>query len=218
MAICKELALLMGGRIGLTSEPGRGSCFWLELPFERIAKDDLPQAETPLQMTQSDIVHSEPPATSDLEPSDAETSLSFPHGDTYGLYSVLVVEDNQVNQLVARKMLRRLECQVDVVSDGRQAIDAIRHKHYDLIFMDCNMPVMDGFEASRTIRHRESPHQRTPIIAMTAAAFEGDREKCLAAGMDDYLAKPVRPQDLKRVLAGWLPAAQREPLPALADG
>ncbi len=220
LAICKELALLMGGRIGLTSESGRGSCFWVELPFELITEASVAPAEALDQETQSDLSRSKAPAF-DLEASDGETTQPLRPGTTGVLYRVLVVEDNQVNQLVARKMLRRLECQVDVVNDGLQAINAIRHKHYDLIFMDCNMPVMDGFEASRAIRRSELPQRQTPIVAMTAAAFEGDREKCLAAGMDDYIAKPVRPQDLKRVLADWLPAtrrAQRKPLPALADG
>jgi len=205
LAICKELALLMGGRIGLTSEPGQGSCFWVELPFEFLSEDDLAQAEN-AQGTYGETADNESPGSLEREANPSTATNLRPVPDDVTPHCVLVVEDNEVNQLVARKMLSRLNCQVDVVSDGRQAIAAIRHKRYELIFMDCNMPVMDGYEASRAIRHLESPRKRTPIVAMTAAAFEGDREKCLAAGMDDYIAKPVRPQDLKRVLASWLPA------------
>jgi|GEM_PF-525811 len=116
---------------------------------------------------------------------------------------VLVVEDNPVNQRVALLMLRNLGCEADCVGNGLEALDALARIPYALVFMDCQMPDMDGFEAAREVRRRERGRTRVPIVAMTANAMDGDRERCLAAGMDDYVSKPVRPEDLARVLTAW---------------
>jgi PAS domain S-box-containing protein len=118
---------------------------------------------------------------------------------------VLVVEDNEVNQLVARSMAERLGYAVDVVSDGTQAVSITAEVSYSAVLMDCHMPVMDGFEATRTIRHRDRDIRHLPIIAMTAGAMEEDRDKCLAAGMDAYLTKPVDMDRLRELLAEWVP-------------
>ncbi len=115
---------------------------------------------------------------------------------------VLVAEDNLVNQKVAVMMLERLGCQVAIADNGRQAIDMLEGGGYDLVFMDCQMPELDGFEATAEIRRRFG--REIPIIAMTANAMEGDRERCLAAGMDDYISKPVKPVNLKAALDRWL--------------
>ncbi|MGE0812524.1 MAG: response regulator [Vicinamibacterales bacterium] len=119
---------------------------------------------------------------------------------------VLVVEDNEVNQQVAMAMLTRMGCEVDVVSNGRECLTAIETTRYDLIFMDCHMPVLDGFAATAAIRAQESRHGRIrqPIVALTADALAGDSEKCLSAGMDDYLAKPFGIADMRAVLERWL--------------
>jgi signal transduction histidine kinase/CheY-like chemotaxis protein len=117
---------------------------------------------------------------------------------------ILVAEDNPVNQQLARAMLKRFGYQADVAGNGQEAVDGVMAVSYDLVLMDCQMPVMDGFEATRIIREREGDARHTRIIAVTANAMEGDRERCLAAGMDDYLPKPFRAADLKRVLARWL--------------
>lgn len=121
---------------------------------------------------------------------------------------VLLAEDNLVNQKVAVRMLEKLGCSIDVAVNGAEAVDMWRHFDYDAVFMDCQMPELDGLEAAREIRRQETSlgRLRTPIIAMTANAMHQDRSDCLAAGMDDYLAKPVRREDLAAMLAAWVSA------------
>ncbi|MGH3056488.1 MAG: response regulator, partial [Gaiellaceae bacterium] len=121
----------------------------------------------------------------------------------------LLAEDNGVNQVVARNMLKAMGCSFEVVGDGQRALDALRAGRFDLVLMDCQMPLMDGFAASRAIRVREAATGRhVPIVALTANALVGDAEDCIAAGMDDHLAKPYTRKQLARALARWLPAAR----------
>jgi signal transduction histidine kinase/CheY-like chemotaxis protein len=119
---------------------------------------------------------------------------------------VLIVEDNPTNQKVAALILSKAGLRVDVAGNGREAVDAFRSRKYDLVLMDCQMPEVDGFEATVIIRGLESPGYRVPIVALTANVMKGEREKCLDAGMDDYLAKPIRAESLLRKLDQWLPA------------
>jgi two-component system, sensor histidine kinase and response regulator len=130
---------------------------------------------------------------------------------------LLVVEDNVVNQRVLEAMLAKRGFSVDLAGNGREALSALAAGHYDLVFMDCQMPEMDGYQATGEIRAAEQGgDERLPVVAMTAHALKGDRERCLAAGMDDYLSKPLRPNELDAVLERWLGAAPARPAAAPA--
>jgi CheY-like chemotaxis protein len=122
-------------------------------------------------------------------------------------WRILLAEDNVVNQRVTALILKRFGCHVDVVRNGQEAYDALRKISYDLILMDCQMPEMDGFSATQAIRALEGTQRHTPIIALTANALKGERERCLEAGMDAYLAKPVTSEALSAALELWLPKA-----------
>ncbi|MEE9147227.1 MAG: response regulator, partial [Candidatus Tectomicrobia bacterium] len=125
---------------------------------------------------------------------------------------VLVVEDDVVNQKIAMRLLEKLHCQVDVAANGCEALDAVAHMAYDCIFMDCQMPELDGFEVTKALRQREAQTgAHVPIIALTANAMRGDSERCLEAGMDEYISKPVRSETLRAMLLKWVqpPAVSR---------
>ncbi|MFL5275956.1 MAG: response regulator [Myxococcales bacterium] len=141
-------------------------------------------------------------------PANGERRLGAPSPATVPLFNgysprVLVVEDNVINQRIAARLLQNLGCTVDVVANGREAVEMINGISYDMVLMDVQMPEMDGFAATGEVR-KGGPHAQVPIVAMTANAMAGDRERCLAAGMNDYLSKPVHPADLQRVLHHWV--------------
>jgi PAS domain S-box-containing protein len=145
-----------------------------------------------------------PSAPAPAKPAPAAEGRSPPaaHGPR-----VLLAEDNPVNRQLALRLLQKLGCRVDTAGNGREAAEAVARAEYALVLMDCEMPEMDGFEAAAAIRRGETASRRVPIIAVTASAMQGDREACLAAGMDDYLSKPLRPSDLERMLGRWLGGA-----------
>jgi CheY-like chemotaxis protein len=143
-----------------------------------------------------------PPA--ELSPAPLLPPTSLTAAPARSSSRVLVAEDNIVNQKVALRMLEKLGCRVDVAANGREVLDALEHISYDIIFMDCQMPELDGYEATAGIRARETQTGgHIPIIAMTANAMQDDRARCLAAGMDDYTSKPVRPAALAHLLQRW---------------
>lgn len=175
LVISRRLAELMGGEIMVQSELGQGSTFLFSV--------DLPLAEeavaktTPRQMAR---------------PKSRDEAL------------ILLAEDNPVNQIVAVSQLEKLGCRVHAVSNGREVLEELRKTSYDVLLVDCQMPELDGYETTRRIRQSERGNERLPVIALTAHAMAGDREKCIAAGMDDYLSKPFYPEELSEVLNRWL--------------
>lgn len=186
LAISKQLVLLMGGEIGVSSELGKGSTFWFTLSLANAqapVKPELPSLDNTVANEQESIA--EPPQFQG---------------------KALVVDDNNINQTVAQFQLEDFGLEVELAENGLVALQMLEQQPFDIVFMDCQMPVMDGFEASRLIRVESSTvlNRAIPIIAMTANAVSGDREKCIAVGMDDYISKPVDTNDLERVLKRWL--------------
>ena len=181
LAICQRLVEAMQGAIGCESEPGKGSLFWFTVPLRK--KPDDSTASIPAT--------SAPPQASPAQ--EPQTPLRL-----------LIAEDNSINQKIALRLLDKLGYAADAVSNGKEACEAVRRAAYDIIFMDVQMPEMDGHEATREIRRLTANGQRRPIIiAMTAHAAEADRQQCLEAGMDDYLCKPIRLEDLSAKLDLW---------------
>ncbi len=179
LAISRHLVTQMGGSIRVDSRLGDGSKFEVQLQLSQVRPPEVV----------------EPPAR------------RF-EGNLEG--SILVVEDHRVNQRLITAMLTRLGLQVKLANNGFEALDQLVQGGYDLVLMDCQMPELDGFETTREWRRRERSEptlRHLPVVALTANAMKGDRERCLAAGMDDYLSKPIRPEDLAETLARWLPRA-----------
>ena len=198
LAISRKLVELTGGEIGVKSEEGKGSTFWFTVCFER----STTTAKLPVS---GDEVHSPQATVTGGSASQLAVSVFNPATALSAGGLILVAEDNTINQKVALQLLKKLGLIAHIVANGREALEAVSRIDYDLILMDCQMPEMDGYEATRAIRNSESGSSRhIPIIAMTAHAMQGDRMECLDAGMDDYISKPVNQKQLINVLKRWL--------------
>lgn len=193
LAIVHRLIHLMEGELGVNSELNKGSCFWFKLALHKVS--------TPSLNTTNNLNSETLPEEEKFE-SPFKTPLRTETGRT--IY-ILLAEDNLVNQEVAREVLQRMGCEVTVVNDGQEAVSAIRQSQFDLVLMDCHMPEMDGYTATQTIRQWQAQRGQvhTPIIALTANALPNDRNKCLEAGMDDYISKPFKAMHLRRVIEQW---------------
>lgn len=197
LSICKNLVDLMGGTIGLESVENKGSNAWFSIPFDKVKPSGSIGESSPDEEVIPEVQMDE--ATSSLGVS--ENPLQRPRKDIW----ILVAEDNLINAQIALKTLKKMGFSCKIAKDGLEAIDEVGKHPYDLILMDCHMPNCDGYEATKTLRKSDSVDVRTtPIIAMTASAIRGDREKCLAAGMSDYLSKPVKSAALESTLVKWL--------------
>ncbi len=175
LAIARQLSELMGGAVEVSSCPGKGSSFAFSAALQMAADQQMPAAK-------------------------ADTPLELPQ---FLGARVLLAEDNELNQQVAAETLRATGCQVDLAADGQQALELLAQRRYDLVFMDMQMPVLDGLAATEQIRRRPELAD-LPVIAMTANALKRDRDSCLAAGMNDFLSKPFEPKELFAVLRRWL--------------
>jgi CheY-like chemotaxis protein len=181
LTISSQLVERMGGTMGVESSLGEGSTFWFEVPLATADQT-------------SQVAHS-PAGFSALGVRDKAGRL------TGAAPLVLIAEDNPVNQLLAARALDKCGFRSEVVNDGLEALDATSHTRYAAVLMDCQMPEMDGYDATRAIRRREHAFAHLPIVATTAHSMSGDREKCLDAGMDDYVTKPIRAAELRDALA-----------------
>jgi PAS domain S-box-containing protein len=200
LVISAQLARQMGGEIALESAPGQGSTFSFTARFETAGDDEEVESS---RMSAEPRVEAE--AAVGRVPAAANGSgglSSTPNGSRHA-HRILVVEDNPVNRELAAEQLRVLGYQGDFVGDAQAALAALARQNYDLVLMDCEMPMMDGYEATREIRRREGGGRHVVIVAMTANATHEQRDQCIAAGMDDFLSKPVRLQKLADMLASW---------------
>ncbi len=179
LTICRQLTKLMGGEIGITSEEGKGSIFWFSVKL-LLADDDIIEEQS---RSEFEYINFRPRKA-----------------------NVLVVEDNIINQRVATGMLYKLGIIATVVPNGKEAIDLLSKQQFDLVFMDCMMPELDGFEATQMIRKHDSPvlDPNVKIVAMTANAMSGDREKCLKVGMNDYITKPISVESVSQMIDKWV--------------
>jgi signal transduction histidine kinase/ActR/RegA family two-component response regulator len=214
LAISKRLIDAMGGRIGVNSRVGVGSTFWLSIPYELPSADY--RAPVPVSLPNVRPAESSVGALATA----IEGALAEPKPAYRPSIRILIAEDNSINQRFMRAFAKKLGYGVDMVANGREAVEAAKANAYDVILMDCQMPEMDGYEATARIRDSEKDGRHAHIIALTADVLPGVRDRCLGCGMDDYLAKPIRAEELARKLdecaANGTPAVA-EPVPCAQE-
>ncbi|KAF2155936.1 hypothetical protein K461DRAFT_265399 [Myriangium duriaei CBS 260.36] len=223
LSICKAIIEIMKGRIWLESETGVGTTVSFRLTFQKVDRNVLSDAATPAKTVDPMSIYRI--ATADASDPSADHHISL-HGIPRDQLKVCIAEDNPINQKIAISFVERLGFKCAAFPDGQQAVDALvaasaEGSPFHLVLMDCQMPVLDGYNATREIRKHPDPAvSGVLVIAMTASAIRGDREKCLEAGMNNYLAKPVRANVLKHMLEGYLAAGDKEVanLQGVADG
>jgi len=206
LAICKRLVEMMHGMIGVESSPGRGARFWFTVVLENSVVLDREPRRSDQSSQEEDVIllplHSEAGTDQGREATVAAESGLITEGNDK--VNILVADDCTTNQKVALFMLAKMGYTAHAVANGREALEQLTQNKYDLVLMDMEMPEMDGLQATREIRLGHAGNRGVGIIAMTANAMQGDREKCLTGGMDDYIAKPIDPKLLLRKIRGWL--------------
>lgn len=210
LAISRQLVELLGGEIGVGSEPGKGSKFWFTASFGKSKRPSTAaragnQPDSALHPTPAPRVAAVKSQTGTAQRATGPALVSKGPPSQKSM-RILLAEDNEINQRIALRLLQKLGLSADAVVNGREAVEALEKRRYDLVLMDCQMPDMDGFEATAVIRQREGGSRHQTICALTANAMDGDRERCLAAGMDDYISKPLRHAELVEVLRRCLPS------------
>ncbi len=220
LAICKQLVGLMGGEIGADSTVGLGSKFWFTARFNDATQRDMlsgggleglrvlnrPPAE------QTGTVNGAPPAVL-IETTLTQLGFGNGNGANSGRRRVLVAEDDLVNQMVTAHHLQKLGYEVETVKDGHEVLARLAQHHFDLVLMDCQMPRMNGFEAVAEIRRDQArSYSRVPVVGLSASAMTEECDRCLAAGMNDYLTKPFKPEQMYDLLQRWAPLAAIRPL------
>ncbi|HEY0714272.1 MAG TPA: response regulator, partial [Polyangia bacterium] len=199
LAICRRLSELMGGSIRVESTLGRGSRFEVRLPFEAVAASALPTPTVLERVSAAEAEASLQPMSGGVPSAPATARpAAAPRAER-----VLIVEDNGLNLKIALHMCRKLGFDPDVASSGTEALEKTAQGAYDILLLDCQMPDVDGYTVTRQLRARTGA--QPVIVALTAAALPGDRERCLAAGMNDYLAKPMTLAALHSLLERWAP-------------
>ena len=194
LAIVKQLVHCMEGTVGVRSVLGEGATFWFTARLEKVLGQTREGQQERAERQ---------------ETNQADAAPGIPEKELVGT-RILLAEDNPVNRDVAIEMLRLIGCDVDAVEQGQEAVAAVQARRYDMVLLDCQMPVMDGLAASQAIRAGERGSNRhVPIVALTASAMKGDRERCLEAGMDDYLSKPFTQATLQNIVCRWVTAGDR---------
>ena len=194
LMICKEFVNMMGGTISVDSAVNQGTTFYFTVSVKK---------KVEVQVTNEAVESNEPFSLKNYE-TEINTPFDDDLKDKRKNYHILVAEDNVVNQKVILRMLSDLGFQAEAVGDGQQAIEIVQKKKWDLVLMDVQMPIVDGLEATKKIRELKDPASKIPIVALTAHALKEDKEKCLKAGMNDYVSKPINLKQLSKILDSWL--------------
>jgi len=234
LSISRQLVELMGGVIGVRSQVGAGSVFWFEIPVEIVHEHSPSKSVVSIQ--DDDNANARALVRRHAVLADTTTPIAVEHNTTLPLIvsldatiasnnqkikgKILVAEDNRINQLFIAGLLKQFGCAFDLVDNGEQAVAAVEQRQYDLILMDCQMPEMDGLTATREIRVRESTgllSGKVPIIALTANAIKGDRERCIEAGMNDYITKPIDSNRLRIAMSDFLCNVDKQNVPVAGN-